>query len=381
MMLTLALEDELHIFDWDAYSQVFRAGSRFNRDLSFYNNPQLDGSILNTADGEVAKPHKHLYTAAFSKSAVQRLEPLIHEKLGLFLTRLDGFSYKGTKADISAGFTSLTGDLVMHYCYQRNFGFLDEPDFDVEIINSMREFGAILPMFWYFPGIGANLGKIIDRLSPATQKKYFPAAAALTYIVDQCRERISTLSSLPPSSPELKNSIFKIAVHPDKEKGQYVATPQELTGDAVLMFLAGTDTTANALTLGTYRILANPAILSLLRAELDAAMPDISKFYAQAHLETLPYLRAVVKESLRLSYGTTARLMRIAPPEGASMCGRHIPGGTRVSFSHVLYNNDEKVFAAPEEFRPERWLVRDVTELENRMVSFSRGSRSCLGIK
>jgi cytochrome P450 len=336
---------------------------------------------LNTADGEVAKPHKHLYTAAFSKTAVQRLEPLIHEKLGLFLTRLDGFSHKGTTASISTGFACLTGDLVMHYCYQRSFDFLDRPEFDVQMIHDMRDFAPILPVLWYFPRFGAYLNKIIDCLAYETRKKYFPAAAALMYIVDQCRERISTLSALPPSSPELENSIFKLAVHPSKEKGQYVATAQELTGDAVLMFLAGTDTTANALTVATYNVLANPQILSHLRTELDNAMPDISAFYPQAHLKTLPYLRAVIKESLRLSYGTTARLMRIVPPGGATMCGQHVPGGTRVSFSHYLYNNDAGVFTSPADFRPERWLGADVAELENRMVTFSRGSRSCLGIK
>lgn len=45
--------------------------------------------------------------------------------------------------------------------------------------------------------------------------------------------------SQPASSKEVANSIFRTAIHPSTEKGQYVASTYELTGDAVLMFLAG----------------------------------------------------------------------------------------------------------------------------------------------
>ena len=375
--------DELHIENWDAYFTVFKAGTRFNRDLSFYNNPQIAGSILNVADGEVAKPHKNLYLSAFSKAAVNRLEPLIHEKLGLFLERLATAAFKSSVVHLNAAYCCLTADVVMYYCYQRTFGFLDAPNFEVQMIKDLEDFTPMVPSFWYFPRFSAVMFNFVNFLSESARRKYFPAAAALNAIVEQCRERLTSLSTLPPDSKDLENSIFKSALHPDRSKGQYIASSSELVGDAVLMFLAGTDTTANTLTIGTWHILKDPTILARLRANLDPVMPDPDTLYPQSALESLPYLRAIIKESLRLSYGTTARLMRIVPAGGATLCDQHIPADTRISFSHTVYNNDPDVFKNPHEFRPERWLgdPEEVSRLEAHMISFSRGSRSCLGIK
>jgi hypothetical protein len=41
----------------------------------------------------------------------------------------------------------------------------------------------------------------------------------------------------------------------------------------------------------------------------------------------------------------------------------------------------EQYFVDAKSFKPERWLGPDSAELEKRLVSFSRGSRSCLGVK
>ena len=63
--------------------------------------------------------------------------------------------------------------------------------------------------------------------------------------------------------------------------------------------------------------------------------------------------------------------------------GRFVPGGTRIGMAiyHIHYN--ETIFAEPQKFDPNRWL-KPASEIEQQlkfMVAFSRGSRSCLGIK
>lgn len=70
-------------------------------------------------------------------------------------------------------------------------------------------------------------------------------------------------------------------------------------------------------------------IRAKLRAELVQAIPDVNstEFVSLAKLETIPYLRAVVKESLRLGYGLPGRVPRVVPKEGAVLCDQKIPGG------------------------------------------------------
>jgi len=89
----------------------------------------------------------------------------------------------------------------------------------------------------------------------------------------------------------------------------------------------------------------------------------------------------VIKESLRLSYGAPGRLPRIVPSSGTSIAGRPIPAGTVVSHSNYVYHSDEEVFPNAMDFVPERWLGTSTKDPAHRVLSFSQGSRICLGLK
>ncbi|KIW26376.1 uncharacterized protein PV07_09476 [Cladophialophora immunda] len=373
--------NELHIFDWDAYRTVFKAGSDFNRPREFYNAPQVEGCFLNVSDGRVAKPHRDLFVQAFSKAQINGLEPLIHEKIAHFLHRLKVEADQNRTIDLDLALNCLTADVTMYYCYQMSLGLLDAPNFRPNLIVELHEFAPIVPFFWYFPTIGNIMNKVIfSGLPHSVVKACFPAAASAKDMMAQCRALISSLAQAPANSKEVTSSIFRTALNPDREKGQYIATPNELAADAVLMFLAGTDTTAHALTFGIWGMIKRPELWNRLREEVIAVLPDTKSLASLRDLENLPFLRAVIKESLRVSMGTSARLPRVVPRNGAVLCGESIAPGTRVSFSHHVYNNDPAIFPDPYSFRPERWLGDNVDELESHMISFSRGSRNCIGM-
>ena len=95
-------------------------------------------------------------------------------------------------------------------------------------------------------------------------------------------------------------------------------------------------------------------------------------------------MTAIIKEGLRLSYGVSARLPRISPtesilfkdPKTGQECT--IPPNTVVSMTSTLLHHDESIFPDSKAFLPERW-IKDPS-LDKFMVSFSKGSRQCLGI-
>jgi cytochrome P450 len=93
---------------------------------------------------------------------------------------------------------------------------------------------------------------------------------------------------------------------------------------------------------------------------------------------------AVIKEGLRYSSPAASRTPRLVPSSGVTLPdGRHVPAGTRIGMAiyHIHYN--EAIFEDPRRFDPDRWLKApdEVARLSRFMVAFSRGSRSCLGIK
>ena len=147
---------------------------------------------------------------------------------------------------------------------------------------------------------------------------------------------------------------------------------------------AGTLTTSWALSVATYHLLATPRILAKLKTELQAAIPDPDAPIALPVLEELLYLVAVVQEAIRLNYGVASRLRRITPEKalifkdtcsGKQWC---IPPNTPVSMTSVLIHEDESIFPDASSFIPERWIENP--RLERYLVSFSKGSRQCLGI-
>jgi cytochrome P450 len=61
-----------------------------------------------------------------------------------------------------------------------------------------------------------------------------------------------------------------------------------------------------------------------------------------------------------------------------------IPDGfqqTVVSQSPLFVSFSEEIFARAHEFLPDRWLQPDSKSLESYLVVFSKGPRSCIGIK
>jgi cytochrome P450 len=115
--------------------------------------------------------------------------------------------------------------------------------------------------------------------------------------------------------------------------------------------------------------------------ELKTAIPDPSpeSFPTLAVLEKLPYLSAVVQESLRLCNPVTHRLSRKFPDKALRYRDYVIPPGWTVGMTSMLIHENERIYPEPYKFRPERWL-KEGQQLDRYLVPFNRGARVCLGL-
>lgn len=153
--------------------------------------------------------------------------------------------------------------------------------------------------------------------------------------------------------------------------------------EAFIVVAAGTTTTAWTLSVATYYLLANPHILTRLKLELKAAIPDPDIFISLSILERIPYLVAIGQEALRLSYGVSTRLQRMAPDPMVFVDPQTkkkwiIPPNTPCGMTSVFVHHDESVFPNSKSFIPERWIQDP--RLNRYLVAFSKGTRQCLGI-
>ncbi|MCJ1268562.1 hypothetical protein MMC22_008450 [Lobaria immixta] len=178
-----------------------------------------------------------------------------------------------------------------------------------------------------------------------------------------------------------QDTVFYGLVHsnlPESEK-----TSSRLSQEAELIITAGQDTTAPTLSTIVYQLLANPDKLNKLKKELADAIPDSTTPPTCQQVDQLPYLSAVIQEVLRLHPSAPFRSQRVSPDEplhydDGSNPTWIIPAGTPMSMSIPLLQTDPNIFPEPNEFRPERWL--DNPRLDRYLLTFSKGTRICLGI-
>lgn len=185
---------------------------------------------------------------------------------------------------------------------------------------------------------------------------------------------------LDVSHPTIFHELLSSKHLPNCEK-----SPARLAQEGQILVQGGTLTTSWTLSLAAFHLLNRPSTLRQLRDELFAAIPDPNEIVSLAKLESLPYLRAVVKESFRHGIGTSGRLSRIARDEAFVIHDHentkewHIPRGSVISMSPYKTIMDETLFPDPMGFHPERWLG-DGERLDKYLTVFGGGTRMCLGM-
>ncbi|KAG2419162.1 hypothetical protein HFD88_002267 [Aspergillus terreus] len=136
---------------------------------------------------------------------------------------------------------------------------------------------------------------------------------------------------------------------------------------------AGSDTTGISLGAALYFLYRHQDKLAKLREEIDLGQASgrISDPVTFQETQNMPYLQAVIKETLRLHPPVGYILPRIVPPGGAHLAGRHFPEGTEVGVSAWVLHYDHTTFGPdPYTYRPERWLETDGSSKEEKEAMF-----------
>ena len=150
----------------------------------------------------------------------------------------------------------------------------------------------------------------------------------------------------------------------------------QLRDEALTIFLAGHETTANALTWTWYLLSQHPEAEARLHAEVDSALAGRHATFED--LQSLPYTRMVLSESMRL-YPPAWAIGRRALK---SFTAREyeVPAGSVVLMSQYIMHRDERFFPEPERFDPERWTPEAQAQRPKfSYFPFGGGARVCIG--
>lgn len=162
----------------------------------------------------------------------------------------------------------------------------------------------------------------------------------------------------------------------DEETGGAM-TDEQVRDECLTLFLAGHETTANALVWTFYLLSQNPQAEAKFHAELDAVLG--AKQLAPEDYPHLKYTEHILAESMRL-FPPAWTVGRLAI-EDHEFGGFPIPKKSLVLASTYVTHRDGRFWENPNEFEPERWEKTSIKEAGNRFVyfPFSKGVRSCIG--
>lgn len=156
-------------------------------------------------------------------------------------------------------------------------------------------------------------------------------------------------------------------------------TDKEIRVTVIDFISGGIFTVTNAFSFLVYHLSRNSSVQDKLYSELLEVAPD--SVITSERLTKLPYLKACVKESFRLT-PTIPCITRVLPEDIIASGLYHIPAGTPLFCNFMVACKEADKFPNPEQFQPERWLhktqaARNVNPFT--LLPFGFGYRMCVG--
>lgn len=230
-------------------------------------------------------------------------------------------------------------------------------------------------------------------LESPMMKRYFRAVSgALDYAEAQVREMLARLDAAEPLSTAEEASYLASTVRTQRAAAAAGAadalTDDEIVASVSVALVASVDTTSSIATWVLAHLAREPDVQQRLREEVAAALQQHAGSLAAVIEEELPYLKAVVRETHRLTPALVISSVKEVDAD-IDLAGHRIPAGSLVALENHSLQMSEALVEQPRAFRPERWLAGAVAErkgtpaelIDHPLLSapFSAGARKCPG--
>jgi cytochrome P450 len=242
--------------------------------------------------------------------------------------------------------------------------------FSADVQGEAVEIGEALDTTFAAFNIGVlPFSEVLEKL-PLPYIKRFNAArarldATIYRIIDERRR----------TSEDKGDLLSMLLLAQDTEGDGGGMTDTQVRDEAMTIFLAGHETTANALSWTWYLLSRNPEVEARLHREVDSLAGRIP---GPADMPRLAYTRMILAESMRL-YPPAWAVGRRAV--GAFEAGGYlIPARSMVLMSQYIVHRDSRFYPDPERFDPDRWLPEAASARPKfSYFPFGGGTRICIG--
>lgn len=324
----------------------------------FHKSPMLKkatekviGEGILTSDGDFHKRQRRLVAPAFH---AQRIAAYADTMVAYTLDMLDDWN-DGDTLDIDEAMMKLTMRIV------------GKTLFDTDVSHDADNIGHAITI-----GIETAAKRVTQPLHvpdwlPTSANRERQRAGEIL------EQTIRTMIDDRRATGEDRGDLLSMLLLSEDEDGNRMSD-KEARDEAMTLFIAGHETTANALTWTLYLLAQHPAIVAKLREELDTVLGDRPP--TMNDLRALTYTEMVIKEGMRL-YPPAWIMTRMAV-EDVEVGDYTIAAGSVVILSPWVMHRDERYWDIPLEFRPERFENEDAIA-KYAYFPFGGGPRVCIG--
>ncbi|KAK8099821.1 Cytochrome P450 monooxygenase [Apiospora kogelbergensis] len=312
---------------------------------------------------------RRIFSPAFSDRALKKQEPLFQKYMHLLVGNLKKSS--GEQVDLVDLFNFTIFDIMGDLTLGQPLGLLENNKYTpwvTAIFSSIKVLG-IIQFIEYYPALSA-LWKLLEPRSIYDMKMNH-----WNHTKDRVDARLARGSTQP--------DVWNLCV-PDDEKGQAGLSLKEMHSNAEIMMLAGTETTASALSGLFYTLLTHPAEMERAKAEVRAAFASGRDMTLES-MGGLKYLHACISEAMRVYPRCRPDSPVLSPKAATWFWGDGFPKvSTNVVVMQAAAYRSPEGWKDPGRYVPERWLgggsageYRD--DRRDWHQPFSFGPRNCLG--
>ncbi|KAG9235555.1 cytochrome P450 [Amylocarpus encephaloides] len=365
---------ELHFNSVQAWDDIY--GHRPGHP-NFHKDPVHVGSVepltgvttLTMADDANHARQRRALAHSFSQKALVDQEDIIQDYVRQYINHLSRMCAAGESFNMVNWLNFTTFDIIGDLAFGEPFGCLESGQFHswVSLIFETVKAGAMEQATRRFATAGSVFQSFLLWCLP--EKGRQDRRDHLKFSTEKVMRRLQNPNT------DHKDFIWYIL----KQKAKFDLHQDEIIVNSALFIVAGSETTANALSGMLARLVYNPDKYKKLCDEIRGAFEE-EKEIRYEKLGELPYLNAVIEEGLRIHPPVPTGLLRTVPKDGDTVDGFWVPGGTAVSVGSWAASHNEKNFRDADKFIPERWIEKGYdTDRKKAAQPFSLGPRGCIG--
>lgn len=307
----------------DAWQDVLATRSDrnpFSKNPMWYKPPPGQVWSLITTPNPVAHARMlDLLNEAFTEKALHNQEHLIQFYVNLLISRLR----EKASSDINVvdWFSYMTFDIIGDLAFGEPFDCLKNSVYHpwVSMIFDAIKLYSLAAATRYYPLVEKALMILLPKSVENRARDHHQLCCFRTHRrLNMEKQRYDFMTPIIESN----TNMDKMSV-------------SEIESTFSMIIVAGSETTATALSGITYQLTKNPSVMQNLVSEIRDRFQE-EKNITMDSVRTLPYLNAVISEGLRVCNPAPAGLPRLVPPEGDTVCGLWLPGNVSSTLASPL---------------------------------------------